>query len=112
MINNQLVSDKGIIADNFNKFYINIGSSLSKKIQPSNINPSSYITKVITESIFLKQVNEAEILKIITSLKNSSPGHDDIHAKVVKQTCLSILDPLAHIFNLSILQGVFPNELN
>ena len=45
------------------------------------------------------------------SLENSSPGLDDISAKVIKESANLFLEPLTHIFNLSFSKGVFPTEL-
>ena len=52
-----------------------------------------------------------EISNIIKLLKVSSPGWDDISSKVVKSTSVLYLEPLVHIFNLSLQQGVFPSQL-
>ena len=56
-------------------------------------------------------VNQSEIIDIIKTLKHSSPGWDAISANVVKVTYPCFIEPLAHIMNLSITQGVFPKEL-
>ena len=52
-----------------------------------------------------------EIEKIVNSLKNSSPGYDDISALLLKISSENVSHPLAHICSLSLMQGVFPNEL-
>ena len=44
-------------------------------------------------------------------MKNSSPGWDCISPKIVKQTYRYFLVPLVHVSNMSILLGVFPDEL-
>ena len=44
-------------------------------------------------------------------LKNYSHGCDGIHTKVVENTYNVFSEPLLHILNLSITQGVFPDEL-
>ena len=56
-------------------------------------------------------VNQSEIIDIIKNLKHSRPGWDAISANVVKVTYPCFIEPLAHIMNLSITQGVFPKEL-
>ena len=61
-------------------------------------------------SIFLKDVTYSEISKIILLLKNYSHGCDGIHTKDVKNTYV-FSEPLLHILNLFITQGVFPDEL-
>jgi len=59
----------------------------------------------------LQETDKCEIEKIVKSLKNASAGYDDIHAKIVKSTFHLYIDPLVHIFNLSLENGVFPDEL-
>ncbi len=56
-------------------------------------------------------VLENEIINITKNLKNSAPGLDDIRADVVKHIIHLIAKPLMYTFNLSLEQGVFPNEL-
>ena len=111
VIINTIVTDTKVISDSFNNFYVNVGPDLAKKIPQTGRDPLSYIKHNIGESIFLKDVTHPEVSKIITHLKNSSPGWDGIHSKVIKNTFNLFSDPLLHILNLSITQGVFPDEL-
>ena len=73
-----------------------------------NKDPTSFITEN-AYSMFATPVLSDEVKTIIMSINNSSPGWDGINVKIVKQTC--DLDALTHILNLSLVQGVFPNEL-
>ena len=109
-IGNELVSDKGIIASKFNSYFNNVGKQISDKIPASNIDPLSYI-KEVSNSIFLLPVSKTEVERIILNLKNVSPGYDSVHAKVVKASYKSYIDPLTHILNLSITQGFFPDSM-
>ena len=61
--------------------------------------------------MYIKEVEYSELINIILSLKNSSPGWDGINANVVKQSYMLYIEPLIHIFSMSFNQGVFPNEL-
>ena len=110
MINNNPVTDCKQIANSFNKFYVNIGSTLAKNIPVVNKDPTSFITEN-AYSMFATPVLSDEVKTIIMSINNSSPGWDGINVKIVKQTCDLFLDALTHILNLSLVQGVFPNEL-
>ena len=111
-INNTPVSDPHIIANSFNKFYVNIGPSLSQKnSQTYDIQPTDYIMRNIPHSIHLYEVSENELIKIIKNLKNSSHGPDGIRTDIFKETYQLFLSPLLHLLNLSIKQGYFPNEL-
>ena len=110
-IENKDVNDKEIIANKFNEFYVNIGPTLARNIPSGRCEPISYIKNGIVNSIFLRSVNENEVVTILKDMKSSSPGWDDISPRIVKQTYKCFLEPLVHISNISILHGVFPNEL-
>ena len=59
----------------------------------------------------LDPVVEEEVKSIITHLKDGSSGWDDISSGIVKMSYEGFLRPLTHIMNISILHGVFPNEM-
>ena len=54
---------------------------------------------------------EDEITSIIKNLNNASPGWDHVSPHVMKKCYVNFLQPLTHICNLSIVNGVFPNEM-
>ena len=110
-IENVDVTDKQTIANKFNEFYVNIGPTLARNIPPGKCEPISYIKNGISNSIFIRPVNENEVVAILKEMKNSSPGWDCISPKIVNQTYRCFLEPLVHITNMSILHGVFPDEL-
>ena len=68
-INNRNEQDKDIIANGFNEFYVNIGPALAGKIPTGKSDPITYIKNGITNKIFLRPVNEAEVKDILKSLK-------------------------------------------
>ena len=53
----------------------------------------------------------SEVKQIILSLKNSASGYDDISPMLLKTSINHISVPLSHICNLSLTEGVFPNDL-
>ena len=75
------------------------------------VSPASFITHSLLQSVYISNVTEDEISKIILSLKLCSPGRDGIQAKIVKSTFHLYLQPLVHLLSLSLSQGVFPDEL-
>ena len=112
LVNGHHVSDKNVIANKFNNYFVNIGNNLAKNIPESTISPTHYLNDVnITQSIYLQPVDENEVKRIILNLKNSSPGHDGMSSKVIKQTYHIYLPVLVHLLNLSITQGYFPPKL-
>ena len=56
-------------------------------------------------------MSEEEVYSIVTNLKNSAPGYDEVTAGILKLSLPVINGPLTHILNLSLLEGVFPSEL-
>ena len=111
LIEDVITTDYKVIANKFNEFFINVGPTFAKNIPLSNTDPTSYLKNTTLNSLFLKDVTKLEVERIISSLKNSSSGYDGIHSKEIKLTFNCFIEPLVHIFNLSIAQGVFPDEL-
>ena len=116
IVNNYVITDKKSVANGFNTFFTNIGTTLANKIPSTNLSATNYIRQGrLKDSIFLNPTNEEEIRNIIKLLKNGSSGRDEISAKIIKNSCSPLLKPLCHIhvFNLpvSLFTGVFPDEL-
>ena len=64
-------------------------------------------------NLFMFPTCEAEILHTATNLKDAtSEGFDYISTKMLKQTLKEVATPLAHIVNLSLSPGIFPNDMN
>jgi hypothetical protein len=62
-------------------------------------------------SIFIYPVTEGEVISLAKSLKgNPTAGYDDIPNNLVKQWIQLIKGLLAHIYNVSLNSGVFPDE--
>ena len=111
VINNKSVSDPNIIANAFNKFYVNIGQTLSRNIPCVNRDVCSFIKSSNSNSIFIAPANHEEVIKVIKSLNNSAPGYDGITSNILKCSIDAYIQPLTHIVNLSFSQGIFPEEL-
>ena len=106
-----ITSDNEIISNKFNDFFINIGPTLAKSIPRVNKSPLSYLGNRLTESIYLAQVSENEIGQLIKSLKDTTAGFDDLNFMCLKISSQFLLKPPTHICNLSISQGIFPEQL-
>ena len=65
-----------------------------KKIPHVERHPTSYIKQTNPMSIFLNEVDDNKLTRIMYKLSNSSPGWDGICAKVVKSTCLTYISNL------------------
>ena len=86
---------------------------MASKIPQSSTSCTKYIKGGrLTETLFLCPTYEEKIRNIIKNLKSgSAAGWDEISTKIVKSSCFHIRVMLRHIFNLSFLSGIFPNEL-
>ena len=99
-------------ANEFGKFYANLGGNLASKIQDSTMTPEHYLTQIprTLNSLVLAETLATEIQKIIDRLPNkTSSGHDSISNVLLKEIRSAITYPLQIIFNQSIVSGVFPN---
>ena len=63
------------------------------------------------ETLYLQPATCEEINNILVSLKNTACGWDDISSVFLKLLMQQILQPLSHICNLSLPEGVLPNQL-
>src|SRR6218665_1049069 len=61
---------------------------------------------------FLSPITPSEIIDQIAVMKNSySKGYDDIAIRVIKHSANELSSILGEIFNQSLEQGVFPDQL-
>ena len=100
------------IADKFNEYFINIGPNLANKIKCNeNDNFQNYLIGNY-ESMFLNPITEFELEKEIQNMNsNKCSGYDCINTKVIQLSAKEISMPLTHIFNLTFLTGVIPDDL-
>ena len=109
MINNQYISHSKIIANTFNNYFVHVGSSLAKNIQ-NETNPLQYFES-IENSIHIPEINMDEVRTIISAIKNSASGYDELPASILKQCSDSYLEPLTLLINLSISRGIVLDKL-
>ena len=99
-----------LIANHFNSYFTEIGPNLANKIEKSSIN-LCYIKKcnsIQPEHPFsIKQLKNAFFLLGI----NKSPGFDGISFTVLKNCFGALHKPLLHVFNLSTVEGIFPDDI-
>ena len=82
-INNKITSDGKEIANRYNNYFVNIGRSLAQQIT-NTINPLSFIN-TNNNNIYIPDILKNEIITVVYSLKNSSPGYDEIPVSMLKQ---------------------------
>ena len=70
-----------------------------------------FLKNTYTDSFYLSPVSPSEVSKLLTKLKDASPGYDTISPNIVKSNNEPLVTPLTHIFNLSFSTGRIPWEL-
>ena len=111
IVDNTATTDEPQIAENFNKFFTEIGPKLAKEIETSTIKFEDYLEQCNTilpdNPVSINELKDAFFPLQI----NKSPGYDGISFNVVKHCFVSLHKPLLHIFNLSIQKWVLPDQL-
>ena len=92
-------------------FFINIGPTLAKSIPITKKSPIDSMGVRVMESLYLKPVTCEEINNILVSLKYTACGWDSISAVVLRLSSQFIVQPLSYICNLSLTEGIFPDQL-
>ena len=109
-----IVEQSKEIANSLANHFANIGKTLSDKLpQPKN-SINSYINKIPTcpSSMYLNPTCSLEIDDIIRNMQNQkSSGYDNISNQMLKWLLPVITRPLSIIFNMSLEQGIFPNNM-
>ena len=108
-VNGTMTNDPLTIANAFNNYFVDIGPTLANKITQS-ANPIDYV-KQQKNSIFIPNIEESEVKNIITQLKHSSPGWDELPTSIFKPATEAYISPLTYLINRSIIDGIFPDEL-
>jgi Reverse transcriptase (RNA-dependent DNA polymerase) len=103
-------SDTPIAADILNDFFTSVFQQ-APKFDPKASHTVSN-SAFVKHSLFLTPVTWQEVFNCIMSQSNSrSAGADDIAPEIIKTNAALLCDKLVHIFNLSFVQGVFPQLL-
>ena len=99
------------ISEKFNDFFVNIGPTLARTFEKIKGSPEQYLEDRRLNSLFLKPVTTEEVGNIMASLKDSSPGHDEMKIGPIRSVLNYIEGPLTYVCNLSLNEGIFPDIL-
>ena len=77
------ITDKKIVSNKFNDYFVNVGKTLAAQIPKSGPSFYTYLPEANRESIFLTPTDYQEIHVIIINIRNSAPGHDGMSSKVI-----------------------------
>ena len=115
IIDNERVKNRRIIANEFNKYFASIASNLNEVYSSDQVRISSlpsftdYLPKSESSSIYLRECDHDEIMKIINELTNGKSSDIPIH--VIKKASRTISPFLVKYFNECLTNGYFPDEL-
>ena len=95
-----MTTDPSQMSNIFNDFYVNIANEITKTIPLTPKSPLDYLTKRVSNSLFLTPVTEIEVKDIISILNPSkSVGPNSIPVKLLKVIGSSISPLLALLVN-------------
>ena len=75
---------------------MNIGPTIARKFEKIRGSPELYLMNRQLNSLFITPVTTEEVGKIMNSLKDSSPGHDEIKIGPIRSVFSSIAEPLIY----------------
>ena len=110
--NNKVLNKPLDIANGFNEYFINTIEQLNSQFNQVNNNSVLDSIKTNKNTIFLTPVTDKEIINII-ALKEHKHSLDinKINMYILDISKSYIIQPLKHIFNLSINKGIFPDKM-
>ena len=72
-INNNIIDNDLRIANEFNSYFVSVGPTLAAHQIKTYLNPLHYVQNN-PNSMVMQQIEEFEVVNVINSLNNSSPG--------------------------------------
>ena len=111
--NGKIITDNSEISEEFNEFFANIGQKIASSIPKIKKNPESYLSNKNDQPLFsFDDIGPVLICDILKSMDpKKSKDMDGISLDLLKSIDSAIAKPLAHVFNLSLKNGIFPDKL-
>lgn len=107
-----ILNDHEQIANAFNSHFANIGNKVAEHIPDIDVDFKDFLPPPCVNSFFLEPTTPNEVLGVILSMgKKNSQDINDIPFKVIQHVALDLINPLSHIFNLSVDNGIFPTKM-
>jgi hypothetical protein len=107
---NNLTSDSKEMAQTFNDYFAKIGPEIANSIEQCDIDPISFMpANPNVQDFVLNNTGQIHVIDIIKSMHSkSSVDCNNVSMELIKFVSYEICVPLAHIYQLSIESGVFP----
>ena len=113
-VDDKIESDGLKIANEFNKYFTNIGTDLASKIPNTDENDfRRHPLRVHCESSFsFNYTTSDDVSKLISKLKTkNNAGHDRMSTKLLQKMRFPLSPALSLIINQSLFTGIFPDSL-
>lgn len=105
-----MIGNPGELVENFNNYFTDIAPNICKTLP--QLGDYSIPKFSFPNSIFMFDVDEAELVVGVNSLKNiNARGYDDISLSVIKKSLPIIAPHICHIMNCAFKNGIFPDSL-
>lgn len=111
-IDNVSYEEPQVLANIFAKHFTTIAETTVNRFYKGLLSSSCTTSSMLDTTFFFHPVLQHEVFDVIRSLKNKKcSGVDFISARILKSINGEICEHFAHIINLSVSTGVFPNLL-
>jgi len=111
LINDLIVNEEQIIANEFNTYFSNIATSLDSEIPASNVSPCNFINFNVGDSFFLSPSDSFEIVDIINALKKTRSDVNMIPVRILCKVSNILSVHISDLINYSFSCGSFPDSL-
>ena len=102
------------ISNQFAKYFSSVGKDFALKTETPKNPLKNYLHRIPTNStsMFFEPASVEEVSRLINYLKpKNSSGYDAISNKLLKMLHLVIIHPFTEIINMSLQEGIFPNDM-
>ena len=68
-IDNKVITNKSLIAETLNQYFVSVGSTLASKIENTQVNFETYLTPNKTSKMDIYEITENELIDAVNLLK-------------------------------------------
>ena len=112
VVNNRLIADNNEIANEFNRFYTEVGTKIDSKIPRVSTSFQHYLSDPCLNLYIPRIVTDNEIRNLIIQLDVSKAcGPTSIPNKIFNLFANTLSSPLALMVNICLQTGIFPDIL-
>ena len=97
MIDQQIIVDPEDIANNFNIYFVSVADNLMNSYDNQLLDFKYYLQEREIQSFMIAPVIEEELLDVVRTFNDSSPGNDEIPMKLIKEVAV-IIAPVYYMY--------------